>query len=150
MRRPFNSIVACAILLASLGASPAFSQNDPFEAAENVPAGIHYVTAGGAWQQGSEEGFYRAVVVTGGVEHVSHRLFIQWLRINAETQGYELVRTVNVKELNLGHGHVLDVRPASAKIGQFRIDVSARKRGGGVKKFAVTLEDDGTYQIEAR
>jgi len=51
----------------------------------------------------------RVVVVAGGVEHVGHRLFLQWLRSDAKTQSYELVRTVNVTELNLAQGYLLEV-----------------------------------------
>ena len=129
---------------------PAYAQNDAFEAAENVPAGIHHVSAGGFWTGGGHEGFFRAVVVAGGVEHVSHRLFIQWLTSDAKTQAYELIRSVNVKELNLGHGYVLDIKTVFGDVNAFKIDVTANSRGGGIKKFAITAKGDGNYVTRAR
>lgn len=138
------------LLLLCLPPLPAYAQNDAFEAAEKVPAGIHHVSAGGLWTGGGHEGFFRAVVVAGGVEHVSHRLFLQWLRNDAKTQAYELIRSVNVKELNLGHGYVLDVKSDFGDVNAFKIDVTANSRGGGAKKFAITAKGDGNYVIRTR
>lgn len=139
-----------ATVLFCLSATPAYAQNESFEAAEKVPAGIHYAAADGFWTQGKDEGFFRAIVTAGGVEHVAHRLYIQWLRSDAKTQGYELVRTVNVKELNLGHGHVLEVKTAFGDINAFKIDVTANSRGNGARKFAITANGKGKYVIQSR
>lgn len=137
------------VLFLCLNASPSPAQNESFEAAEQVPAGIHHASAGGFWNQGKDEGFYRAVVVARGVEHVSHQLFIQWLRTNSKTQDYELIRTVNVKELNLGHGFVLAVTTSFGDINAFRVDVTANSRGGKAKRFVITVKGDGKYVIQA-
>ena len=74
---------------------------------------------------GKDEGFFRIIVVAGGVEHVWHRLYIQWLRSDARTQGYELIRTVNVQELNLGQGYLLGVKTSFGNFNSFKIDVTA-------------------------
>lgn len=141
-------LIACALAsFAGLTTSPAFAQNEPFETAEQVPAGIHNVAAGGFWTLGKNEGFFRAVVVARGVEDVSHHLFIQWLQTNANTQAYELIRTVSVTELNLGHGHVLDVKTAFGDINAFKIDVTANSRGSPPKNFSITVAGDGKYAI---
>jgi len=150
MKQPFYVAVFSAVVSIWLTITPAFSQNEAFEAAEKVPASIHYVNAGSYWQQGKKEGFFRAVVVAGGVEHVSHRMFLQWLQIDPDTQAYELVRTVNVKELNLGQGYVLEVKPVPTDFGSFRIDVTANARGGSAKKFSIKAGADGSYKIQAR
>lgn len=139
-----------AILLICLSALPAISQNEPFEAAENVPVGIHHVAAGGFWTVGKDEGFFRAVVIAGGVEHVVHRLYIQWLRSDPNKQSYELVRTVNVRELNQGQGHVLEVKTSFGDINAFKVDVTANSRGGKAKRFAITAKGDGKYAIQSR
>ena len=139
-----------AILLLCLSAPPSAAQNESFEAAEQVPAGIHNVMSGGFWTLGEDEGFFRAIVTAGGVEQVVHRLYIQWLRSDAKTQGYELVRTVNIKELNLGHGHVLEVKTEFGDINAFMIDVTANSRGGEARRFAITAKGDGTYTIQSR
>ena len=53
------------VLLLCLSPLPACAQNDAFEAAERVPAGIYNVAAGGFWTAGKDEGFFRAVVYAG-------------------------------------------------------------------------------------
>lgn len=145
---PFIGVLALFSLC--LGAPPASAQNEAFETAEKVPPGIHFVSAGGFWTQGNEEGFFRVVVVAGGIEHVSHRLYLQWLRNDAKTQGYELIRTVNVKELNMGHGYVLTVKTDFGDINAFRVDVMANSRGGSPRKFAITAKGNGSYINQPR
>jgi hypothetical protein len=139
-----------AIILLCLGTLPANAQNSAFEAAEKVPASVHSAMAGGYWSRGKVEGFFRTVVVAGGVEHVSHRLYIQWLKVNAKTQSYELIRTVNVKELNLGHGYIFGVKTSFGDVNSFKIDVTAKTRGGKTRRFAITAKGDGTYSIHSR
>lgn len=131
-------------------ATPSNAQNEAFEAADQVPASIHSAMSGGYWTAGKDEGFFRVVVVAGGVEHVSHRLYLQWLRIDAKTQSYDLLRTVNVKELNLGHGFVLEVKTSFGDINAFKIDVTANSRGGQANKMAITVKGDGKYAIRSR
>jgi len=139
-----------AVLLLSLSSAPSIAQNEPFETAEQVPPSVHHVASGGFWTAGKDEGFFRAVVTAGGVEHVSHRLFIQWLRSDAKTQQYTVVRTVNVTELNLGHGHVLEVQTSFGDINAFKVDVTANSRGGKSRRFAITAKGDGKYAIQTQ
>lgn len=151
MRHAYQFVAGfVVIVLLCLNAPPSNAQNEAFEAAEQVPAGINSVMTGGFWTLGKDEGFFRVVVVAGGVEHVSHRLYIQWLRSDAKTQGYDLIRTVNVKELNLGHGFVLEVKTSFGDINSFKIDVTANSRGGNAKRFAITAKGDGKYVIRSR
>lgn len=151
MRHAYQYVASfIAILLLCLSALPSRAQNEPFEAAEQVPASIHSAMSGGFWTRGKDEGFFRTVVTAGGVEHVAHRLFIQWLRFRAMSQGYELVRTVNVKELNLGQGYVLDVKTSFGDINSFKISVTANSRGGKPKRFSITAKGDGKYTIQSR
>ena len=100
--------------------------------------------------RGKDEGFFRVIVVAGGVEHVTNRLYIQWLRVNYETQGYDLIRTVNVKQFNVGYGVVLEVKTSFGKINSFKIDVTEKSRGGKAKRFAITVKGDGKYAIRSR
>lgn len=78
------------------------------------------------------------------------RWAIQWLRSDAQKQSYELVRTVNVKELNLGHGFVLEVKTSFGDINSFKIDVTANSRGSAPKTFAITVSGDEKYTIRSR
>jgi len=139
-----------AVFLFFVSSPPSIARNEPFETAEQVPPSVHHVASGGFWTAGKDEGFFRAVVTAGGVEHVSHRLFIQWLRSDAKTQGYALVRTVNVTELNLGLGYVLEVKTSLGDINAFKVDVTANSRGGKQRRFAITAKGDGKYTIRAR
>ena len=151
--RNARQIVAGFVAILFLGLSlttPSYAQNEAFEAAGQVPANIYSVISGGFWTAGKDEGFFRVVVVAGGVEHVSHRLYIQWLRSDAKTQSYELIRTVNVTELNLGQGYLLDVKTSFGDFNSFKIDVTARSQRVKAKKFAITAKGDGKYVIRPR
>lgn len=143
------SFVAMQLLYLSL-ATPSNAQNEAFEAAEQVPASIHSAISGGFWIEGTDEGFFRVVVVAGGVEHVSHRLYIQWLRSDAKTQSYDLIRTVNVQELNLGQGYLLDVKTSFGDFNSFKIEITARSQRVKTKKFAISATGDGKYTIRSR
>jgi len=136
------------MIAACLSPLPACAQDEAFDAARQVPASVHTAISGGFWTVGEDEGFFRVVVIASGVEHVAHRLYIQWLRSNADTQDYELLRTVDVKELNLGPGHVLSVRTAFGDVNAFEIKIAAVSRGGETKHFAITAKGDGTYLIQ--
>ena len=138
------------LLLCLIVATPANAQNWAFEDAEQVPANIHSAISGGFWTAGKDEGFFRVVVVAGGVENVSHRLYIQWLRSVAKTQNYELVRTVNVQELNLGQGYLLDVKTSFGDFNSFKIEITARSQRVKTKKFAIIATGDGKYTIRSR
>lgn len=142
--------VFLAMLLLSLSSATSMAQNESFETAEQVSPGVHHLASGGFWTAGKAEGFFRAVVTAGGVEHVSHRLFIQWLKTDAKTQRYTVVRTVNVTELNFGHGHVLEVQTSFGEINAFKVDVTANNRGGKSRRFAITVKGDGKYAIQTQ
>jgi len=151
MRQHLRFFAAYAsIIVVCLSALPSYAQNESFDAADQVPANVHSAMSGGFWTVGSDEGFFRAVVIAGGVEQVAHRFYIQWLRSDLNTQSYELVRTVNVKELNLGHGHVLTVKTSFGDINSFKIEIVANSRGGKAKRFSITAKSDGKYTIRPR
>jgi len=44
-----------------------------------VPAQVTSVVTGGHWQRGAESGWYRAVIVQDGWEHLWSRLFVEWI-----------------------------------------------------------------------
>ena len=148
----YDQFVRLAIALLCLGcaALPAAGQNQAFESAEKTPVAVHSVSTGGFWMSGNAEGFFRTVVIAGGVEHVSHRLFIQWLKNDPATQSYQLVRTSNVRELNLDAAYVLKVTTAFGDINRFKITVTANARGREAKRFAITAKGEGGYTIRSR
>jgi len=151
MKQRLRFFAACvSVIVVCLGVLPSYAQNSAFDDAEQVPANVHSVTSGGFWTVGNDEGFFRAVVIAGGVEHVAHRFYIQWLKSDLNTQSYELLRTVNVKELNLGHGYILAVKTSFGDINSFKIDIVANSRGGKTKRFAIIARGNGKYVIRSQ
>lgn len=97
--------VAAAVVLCS-GAACAQSPNP-------LPAEVEAVVTGGKWQSGSQGGWYRVVVRSGGVEHVVSQAQVDWLA-QSEAKGVTVIAST------------------VAPTGSWRI-VNARiaKRGGG-------------------
>lgn len=146
--RPVRQTVALFVMIFGLGvaAAPSNAQDALFADAKTTPASIHKVAAGGHWMKGTDEGFFRVVVAAGGVEHVVHRLYIQWIRLDPDTQDYQLARTVSVKELNEGHGSLLDVETEFPDLDRLKITVKASPRGGGpARRSIITVKGVGAY-----
>jgi hypothetical protein len=148
----FHQTVICLALAIGFfaAAAPAHAQDTLLGDAKRVPGRIHKVDAGGYWARDKQEGFFRVVVVAAGVEHVVHRIYLQWLTIDPDSQDYRLVGTTPVKELNEGHGSVLDVKTEYPDLGRLRVTINASPRGGGpVKRFVLTAKGDGTYTLRS-
>ena len=143
-------VVFAALIALNFNVVPGQAQNAAFEAADNISPNIHTVQTGGYWAVGNDEGSFRIIVTAGGVEHVSHLLYIQWLRNNTTTQSYELVRTVWVSELNSEQGQVLEVANLFGDENAFEINVTANSRGGDAKRFAIIARGEGKYLIKPR
>jgi hypothetical protein len=126
-------------------APTAIAQDPSLGAARAVPASIHTVDAGGYWARGKEEAFFRIVVIAAGVEHVVHRLYLQWLTVDSDSQEYRVVRTTPVKEINEGHcSSVLEVKPDFANVGQLKVAIAAKPRGRSPeRRFVLTAQADG-------
>ena len=151
MRRVRHTVICLALAIGFFAAAaPAHAQDTLLGAAKRVPGRIHKVDAGGYWARDKQEGFFRVVVVAAGVEHVVHRIYLQWLTIDPDSQDYRLVGTTPVKELNEGHGSVLDVKTEYPDLGRLRVTINASPRGGGpVKRFVLTAKGDGTYTLRS-
>lgn len=79
----------CTGLAASPSDSPELGLN----------ADVAFVSTGGAWAKGDRTGAVRVVVVNGGFEHVTSRVFLQWLAVNRE-KGIWIVDSVAVDRIN--------------------------------------------------
>ena len=44
-----------------------------------MPGGVEDVRIGGTWQRGEDSGVYRIIIVRGGGDAVTARLFVQWV-----------------------------------------------------------------------
>lgn len=65
---------------------------------------VHSVLSGGYWQSGGQAGTYRVVVVNQGWEHVTSRVFIEWLREPRDQNGEQEVVSSVEPELPFGKG----------------------------------------------
>jgi len=137
-------IFACLALACTHAAAEGYGIGD----ARATPPGIHYVRTGGYWSHGQDEGFYRVVVIAGGVEHVAHRLYLQWLAIDRDNNAYKLTRTVDVKELNGQVGAHFDVSPHFNPDGPFKLTVTVTTRDNVKRKRSLTATADGRYTIK--
>lgn len=60
---------------------------------------IAFVSTGGQWAAGDRVGHIRVVVVNGGYEHVTSRVFVHWLDVDRE-KGARVVESRPVGEIN--------------------------------------------------
>ena len=143
-------LARCMVVTAGLcfSITPSIAQDHFITDAVNIPASVNNVDAGGYWSDGGSEGFFRTIVLAGGVEQVGHRLYVQWIAVSSETQDYRLIRTVNVKEFNEGHGVILQLVTDFATLDQLTASIEATSvRGGEVRRYVLTATKDGVYRL---
>jgi hypothetical protein len=88
-----NTLVA--LLAASVGAAASAQ-----DAAPNVSPSIAQVASGGHWEAGAQRGAYRAIVENQGFEHVSSRLWLEWIAEPTNSQvSQQVVAKVEVAEV---------------------------------------------------
>jgi hypothetical protein len=139
-------VIAAAVALL-LAAGIAHAQDFAAGDAKAVPVSVKSVQAGGHWEAGDKEGFYRVVVTSGGFEHVISRLYIQWIAVDQDARAYTLARNVDVKELNGGGSSVILPQPKFADKGAWTIAVTVRTRTGAEEKRVITVQPSGAYRI---
>ena len=140
-RAALTLAMICALTL------PALAQDSPEADAKATPSGVHQVFSGGYWSDGKLDGHYRIVVVTAGFEHISHRVFIQWVAIDQDNHNLKILRTVPVSEISELSGVVTDVRPQFKPNNPLRFTVTLEGRDGVKRKRSVTATADGRYTI---
>jgi hypothetical protein len=142
MRRAILTLaMVCALAL------PAHADDSPEADAKATPTGIHQVWSGGFWTDGKVDGHYRIVVVAGGFEHVSHRLFIQWIAIDPDEHDLKLIRTVSVGEVNDLSGVITDLKPQFRPNTPLKFTVTLEGRDGKKLRRTVTATANGKYTI---
>jgi hypothetical protein len=140
--------LSAGLAMALLSVSAAAQSGDPDLAqVEALPQRIATVYSGGAWQQGGQEGFYRAVVTGGGIEHISNRLYVQWLALDFETNGYRLMRTVAIDEVNNSQA-AIGIEPDLYDPDEPHIKVNVTYRDNTERSFRLVLMPDGEYQLK--
>ena len=86
MLRPFV-VFAMFVLIATMPSHTVAARNiDQGLAREEsdvsaLNADVVSVVSRGEWQAAGRSGFYRLVVVSGGYEHVTSRLYVQWVEM---------------------------------------------------------------------
>ena len=111
-------------------------------------AKVHAVVSGGYWSHGGREGFFRTVVMAGGVEHVSHELYLQWLQIDLGTQSNKVIKTAGIPQINdASGGYVLDVKAAYPGSNSLKLTVTARSERYPQADFIITGKGDGSFAV---
>lgn len=145
----FIAVVVFGLAIWTLPAPQVLAEDISLADAESLPPSIHQVAAGGYWSRDKKEGFFRAIVTAGGTEHVSHRLYLQWLEIDPDTQSYNVASTRGVKEINDGHGSLLDVKAEFPDLEFMKLSVDARSdRPPQESRFTITVKGDETYVVK--
>ena len=97
-------MVAVAVALFAPAASLSCARQNPERALSGEEASVAALNAdivsivsGGEWQGDGRNGFYRLVVVSGGYEHVTSRLYVQWVQESQDSSTpSRVVHTKNV------------------------------------------------------
>jgi hypothetical protein len=61
---------------------------------------LAYLTSGGYWQQGSTSGRIRVLIYSGGHEHVTSKVILQWLTDPTPKRPQHIIAGVHVTELD--------------------------------------------------
>ncbi len=124
------------------------AEGNLLQPARTLSANVHAVVSGGYWSHGGREGFFRTVVMAGGVEHVSHELYLQWLQIDPGTQSYKVIKTAGIPQINdASGGYVLDVKAAYPESNSLKLTVTARSERYPQAVFIITGKGDGSFAV---
>ncbi len=143
-----NARLVLAFLIAFAWSLPSKADENSLVLLEQVPANIHHVKSGGYWTIDGDEGFFRVLIISAGVEHVSQKIFIQWVRVDLETGDYKIHHTTELTEFTGGGEYVLQVETSFGDINAFKIDLTSNLRDQEPRRFIVIAHGDGTYSIE--
>ena len=148
LSRGSSLFLQLAVMSAAFVCSSAHAQSSEIANLETLPTEISYVETGGFWSKGQDEGFFRVVVTSAGIEHVSNRLFIQMLQLNNKTQTYKIVKTIGIGETNRAEGNVINVSTSFGDINAFEVKVESSNRGQETKRFMLILNGSGGYKFK--
>ncbi len=98
------------------------------------------MVSGGYWESGTDSGIYRVVVVNSGFEHVTSRVFVEWVRGPKSDESSPAIVAALEPALPFGHGIAsLDVSLTPLAKGKVRIVVSGVISAEPSKKVRVVL-----------
>ena len=118
------------------------------DGAPNVSPAIVQVVSGGYWEAGSQHGMFRAIVENQGFEHVSSRLWLEWVAEPDDAQAAnQVVTRVEVSEISRDFWSV-HVEPAEPPFAQGILRVSATQTHSLEERvFTIDLGSVGEYRI---
>ena len=67
---------------------------------EVLDTDVREVWSGGYWKDKSNEGFYRFVILGGGIDHYKTKLYIQWITAGTDFEKPQVLKSVSINELN--------------------------------------------------
>ena len=125
------------------------SRAEPRSNGSGVRPSVAFVVTGGAWHTKNERGRYRIVVEEGGWEHVTSRVYVEWL-----------LEDEDERRIVLGTASLISELGAKWSIGQPKVTPS--KNGATVelpaanafepdrpmRKFFIELGPPGQYQVK--
>jgi hypothetical protein len=143
------SLIVMALLPGHPTAAP--FDDEFLKDAKGMTPYAHQVSSGGYWHRGSEEGFYRLVVMAAGVEQTRHWLYLQWLKADTGTQAYQVVQTLPINELNQGHGYLLKTSSEYPDLNQLKATVTINDLRSRKESYAeITAGPPGSYRFTQR
>ncbi|MDP7592351.1 MAG: hypothetical protein QF552_06555 [Litorilituus sp.] len=117
-------------------------------AVNEIPAAVKGIWEAGEWKNSSGQsiGIFRFVVASGGYEHASSRLFIQWISYETDSSNPKIEESVEVKEVADFYSFHL---PKPLKNGaSFVIDASHSYSNENVQ-FEIWVNGKGLYKLSS-
>ena len=110
----FGPVLAAIMIGSTVIPVPAAAQATQQRVAEHLDPRVAFVVTGGEWQHGDEGGTVRIIVLSGGFEHLTSLLFVQWLATDPDSVFPRVLRTEEVREFTMSSWALTDprIRPA--------------------------------------
>lgn len=97
-----TSIAFAFLILLVLGAPQLSAAQDVKSTIERLDPMVTFVITRGEWHRGDEAGRVRIIVTSGGFEHVTSVLYVQWMLVDSDSGRMRIIRTEEVKEFAQG------------------------------------------------
>lgn len=111
---------------------------------------VAFVSTGGFWSRGDSSGVVRVVVVNGGREHVTSRVFVEWVG-EEPRQGSWVVESLPVETIN--HPGVWSVgRPSLGPDGSSTVVClsATNPYDGSEAEFLITVRQPGHFDVRQK
>ena len=151
---PTSSLARCVLLAGSIvfATIPLASQEQIPKSITSLSTDIVSVETGGYWSKSEIEGFFRVVVVASGTEHVSQKLYLQWIKTTGDDGMHAVAASVPIDEITADQSQATIVRTAldkNAEFGTLRMTVTVdRERSEKAQTYILTADGEaGKYKL---